>query len=545
MQLLLNFFALFFLLAYLFSIFIFFLSFYFFRFFFSFFIFRFCGWDLSFSFVFDFLSFGFFSCVSFISGIVFFYSVFYMDGTLDLRRFGWIVFLFVFSMFLLVFSGNFFTTIVGWDGLGLVSFCLVIFYNNSSSLDSGLVTVFRNRVGDVFFLISFVFFFSCGNFSWDFFSYENFFIFLGLLFFGAITKSAQVPFSAWLPAAIAAPTPVSSLVHSSTLVTAGVYVLIRFNYLFFLLNFEVLKIFFIGTMIIAGICSLVERDLKKVVAMSTLRQLGIIMYILSLGVWVISFVHIIVHAFFKSMLFLSTGSLMRQVTGSQDSRVYGGFMMNFVSFIFFVVRCFCLSGFPFFLGFYSKDLIISSCSLREGLFFYFMFLVGCAITVMYRIRLIFVSYFQIFKYSVYRSSVEVLNFFLPVSFLFLKCLFLGGGLYWFFLFETVFFLSYFDLFMGILILVGGRIIFLFIQFFYIVFFIFSSILFLRWKVSGGFSGFFVYLKQGFYESTWIELSGGQGVFILLLNINNSLNIFSKIRVSILLYSLLFFTFYIF
>lgn len=229
----LYFFALFFLFNYLFRAFIFILSFWFFNFLFSFFIFSFCGWDLSFSFVFDFLSFGFFSCVSFISGVVFFYRVFYIGGTIDLRRFGWLVFLFVFSMFLLVFSGNFFTTMVGWDGLGLVSFCLVIFYNNSSRLESGLVTVFSNRLGDVFFLISFVFFFSSGSFSWDLFSYGNCFLFLCLLFFGAITKSAQIPFSAWLPAAIAAPTPVSSLVHSSTLVTAGVYVLIRFNYLFF------------------------------------------------------------------------------------------------------------------------------------------------------------------------------------------------------------------------------------------------------------------------------------------------------------------------
>jgi len=110
-------------------------------------------------FVFDFLRLGFFSCVSFISGVVFLYSVFYISGTIDSRRFGYLVFLFVLSIIFLVFSGNFIVTIVGWDGLGLVSFCLVIFYSNSSRLESGLVTVFRNRVGDVFFLLSFLFFF--------------------------------------------------------------------------------------------------------------------------------------------------------------------------------------------------------------------------------------------------------------------------------------------------------------------------------------------------------------------------------------------------
>jgi len=111
----------------------------------------FLGVDLRFVLVFDFLSFGFFSCVSSICGLVYFYSFFYMEGTVDSRRFYGLVYLFVTSMFVLVFSGNFILTMVGWDGLGLVSFCLVVFYNNSSSLESGLVTVFRNRVGDAFF----------------------------------------------------------------------------------------------------------------------------------------------------------------------------------------------------------------------------------------------------------------------------------------------------------------------------------------------------------------------------------------------------------
>jgi len=182
---------------------------------------------------------------------------------------------------------------------------------------------------------------------------------------------------------------------------------------------------------------------------------------------------------------------------------------------------------------------------KRRIFFYFIFLFGCMITVMYRIRLIFVSYLQMFKYSVYGISTEYRNFFLPVIFLFLKCLFLGGALYWFFLFETLFFLSYFDLFMGILIIIMGWLTFLFIRFFYAIFYVFSSILFLRWKASGGFSVFFVSLKHGFYERTWMELSGGQGVFSLLFKINHLLRVFSKIRVRILLYSVLFFTFYIF
>jgi len=135
-------------------------------------------------------------------------------------------------MLFLVFSVNFFVTIIGWDGLGLFSFCLVIFYGNSLSLESGLVTVFRNRIGDVFFLVCFFLFSFRGWFRFDSFSFGPLYVLLVFLFFGSITKRAQVPFSAWLPAAIAAPTPVSSLVHSSTLVTAGIYVLIRYHYLF-------------------------------------------------------------------------------------------------------------------------------------------------------------------------------------------------------------------------------------------------------------------------------------------------------------------------
>jgi NADH-ubiquinone oxidoreductase chain 5 len=121
-------------------------------------LFTFVGIDLGLTFVFDFLSMGFFGCVSLISGFVFLYRFFYMGGSFDQRRFVFLVSLFVASMCLLVFSGNFFLTMVGWDGLGLVSFCLVIFYGNSTSLESGLITVFSNRVGDVFFLLSFFFF---------------------------------------------------------------------------------------------------------------------------------------------------------------------------------------------------------------------------------------------------------------------------------------------------------------------------------------------------------------------------------------------------
>lgn len=271
----------------------------------------------------DYLSFGFFRCVSFISGAVFFYRNYYIEGGLTNRRFSFLVFLFVVSMFLLVFSGRFFITMVGWDGLGLVSFCLVVFYNNSGSLDSGLVTVFRNRVGDAFFLITFLFFLMGGSWTSDFCFTGDYTIGLLFVFLGALTKRAQIPFSAWLPAAMAAPTPVSSLVHSSTLVTAGIYVVIRYHYMFRGL-FLVMGVLGLVTILLAGFCACLEGDFKKVIAMSTLRQLGLILFTLSLGAWQLAFLHMVVHAFFKRTLFLRCGSVIHQLVGCQDSRFYGG-----------------------------------------------------------------------------------------------------------------------------------------------------------------------------------------------------------------------------
>jgi len=145
---------------------------------------------------------------------------------------------------------------------------------------------------------------------------------VGTLFLvGCIAKRAQVPFSAWLPAAIAAPTPVSSLVHSSTLVTAGVYVLVRFNRIFF--SFSWLAPISCLTMALAGYVACLEKDLKKVIAISTLRQLSVIFFSLTLGLWKLAFLHVLLHALYKSLLFLGCGRLMINIRGGQDSRFFG------------------------------------------------------------------------------------------------------------------------------------------------------------------------------------------------------------------------------
>jgi len=234
-----------------------------------------------------------------------------------------IVFLFVFSIVLLIFRPNFVSILLGWDGLGLVSYCLVIFYENNKSSRAGILTIFSNRIGDVLILLRISLILGFGSTRIFYLelislSFELKFIFY-LILLAAITKRAQIPFSAWLPAAMAAPTPVSSLVHSSTLVTAGVYLLIRFYNIFEIKYF--LFIISLFTMIISGVGAVFETDLKKIIALSTLSQLGIIIITLSFGLIEISFFHLLRHALFKSLLFLCAGGYIHSLGDFQDSRL--------------------------------------------------------------------------------------------------------------------------------------------------------------------------------------------------------------------------------
>lgn len=211
-------------------------------------------------------------------------------------------------MFALVFSGDLLRLFVAWDLLGFSSFFLVIFYRSRASLGGGLLTGLTNRVGDVLLLA--VFGFVCNSTSspiiWC----------LYLLFLVRFTKSAQVPFSSWLPAAILAPTPVSALVHSSTLVTAGVYLLYRY------LPVETNLLIIVGlfTTLISGLSAVYESDVKKVVALSTLSQLGIMVTCLGLGERSLCFAHLNTHAAFKALLFLGVGTVIHSGYGTQEVR---------------------------------------------------------------------------------------------------------------------------------------------------------------------------------------------------------------------------------
>nr|QLI52226.1 NADH dehydrogenase subunit 5 [Amphioctopus neglectus] len=340
----------------------------------------------------DWVSCSFSSLVCLISSSICIFSVSYMKGDLNVKRFMMILMLFVLSMNFLIFIPSFVSLILGWDGLGLVSFCLVIYYQNNKSLSAGMLTVLMNRVGDCFILagISIMSFMGHWNYLciWYFCFFEICMIFVVI---AGMTKSAQIPFSSWLPAAMAAPTPVSALVHSSTLVTAGVFLLIRFyNYLVevaFFCNF--LLFISIMTTFMSGVCAIYEYDMKKVIALSTLSQLGVMMMSLGLKMPMLALFHLYTHAMFKALLFLCGGNIIHNFFGMQDIRDLKGisYILPFTSIIFNISNM-ALCGLPFLAGFYSKDLIIemvltSNMNMLIGIFS----LLGVCLTMLYSMRL--------------------------------------------------------------------------------------------------------------------------------------------------------------
>nr|DAC76877.1 TPA_asm: NADH dehydrogenase subunit 5 [Pseudomyrmex gracilis] len=342
----------------------------------------------------DWVSMQFIGVVLLISSMVMMYSTIYMEGDKTLMRFYMLVILFILSMVFMILSPNVVSILLGWDGLGLVSYCLVIYYNNYSSYNSGMVTVLSNRVGDVGLLMCIGIMVSYGG--WSVFVLDNNLLVMMMIFIAAVTKSAQIPFSYWLPQAMAAPTPVSSLVHSSTLVTAGVYLLIRFNELLMMTWFsDLLYIISLLTMFMAGFMANFEFDLKKIIALSTLSQLGLMMMILSVGYKYVSFFHLEVHAIFKSLLFLCAGSMIHLMSNNQDIRFYGK-MNEFIPFIMmsFYISSISLCGAPFMAGFYSKDLIMEILYFKSlNLLVMFMSVISLCFTVSYTVRLLYYIYF--------------------------------------------------------------------------------------------------------------------------------------------------------
>nr|QNE85447.1 NADH dehydrogenase subunit 5 [Morinia doronici] len=351
------------------------------------------------TFLFDWMSLIFMSFVLMISSLVIYYSKEYMEMDYNINRFILLILMFVSSMMLLIISPNLISILLGWDGLGLISYCLVIYFQNVKSYNAGMLTALSNRIGDVALLLAIAWMLNYG--SWNYIFYlevmkeDMEFMFIGgLVLLACMTKSAQIPFSSWLPAAMAAPTPVSALVHSSTLVTAGVYLLIRFNILFGLSLISNLLLLLSGlTMFMAGIGANFEFDLKKIIALSTLSQLGLMMSILSMGFYKLAFFHLLTHALFKALLFMCAGAIIHNMNNFQDIRFMGSLsLMMPLTASCFNVSNLALCGMPFLAGFYSKDLILEMVSFSYvNLFSFFLFFFSTGLTVCYSFRLVFYS----------------------------------------------------------------------------------------------------------------------------------------------------------
>nr|YP_009732582.1 NADH dehydrogenase subunit 5 [Idiocerus salicis]QHS71301.1 NADH dehydrogenase subunit 5 [Idiocerus salicis] len=477
----------------------------------------------------DWISLSFISVVFFISSMVLFYSMQYMGYmSYSSIRFLFLVLLFVFSMFLMIMSPNLMSILLGWDGLGLVSYCLVIYYSSTKSYLAGLITCLTNRLGDVGLLISICWLISYG--SWHFMFYSTSYseyVYL-LIILSCFTKSAQIPFSCWLPAAMAAPTPVSALVHSSTLVTAGVYLLIRF-YNYFTFNIYMIFISMI-TMVMSSICALFEYDLKKIIALSTLSQLGLMMTSLFMGLIDLSYFHLITHAMFKSLLFLCAGIFIYYMKDTQDIRQMGAvcFSMPFTTACF-NISSLSLCGIPFLSGFYSKDLIIESSLFNNlNMFIFVMFYISLGLTSGYSLRLFY--YTMIFNNNhspmcLLKDSFDYMKF--SILFLTMFSVTIGCLIIWIMNFDLLFLLFplYMKLMISMLVMLGAWFSFesfFFNYVFFISLYLFNNSMWFMYSHSFYLYNKFYYLSTHSMNTVlgWGEYYGATGLSFYMLKFSN-------------------------
>ena len=380
------------------------------------------------TFIVDSIALYFIRLVRLVSGRVIIFRSSYMIQEKFFSRFIFLVFMFIMSIFLLILSPNLIRLLLGWDGLGVTSYLLVIFYQSNKSYNAGILTALTNRLGDVGLLVSISLIIYIGSWTYIYINIVNSILsqmLVYLIIISACTKRAQIPFSAWLPAAMAAPTPVSALVHSSTLVTAGVYLLIRINLLIVEMNIrKILSVLGMLTIIMAGITAIVEIDIKKVIALSTLSQLGIIIIILGVGNPVLAFFHLISHAFFKAMLFMCAGLIIHRIKDYQDIRKIGFNYLNInLSVSIIMIANIRLCGLPFLRGFYSKDLIIEIVIIKgKNIFLFLILILGTGLTVIYSCRLNFLISLNFIKTeSLYNMSENArlilagILFLIPIS----------------------------------------------------------------------------------------------------------------------------------
>lgn len=318
--------------------------------------------------------------------------------------------LFVFSMLLLVMGGNFVIMFIGWEGVGLCSYLLIGFwYKNQDYTAAAKKAFVMNRIGDMGFLLALFWLIAkVGSVNFNVvFSADSLALLSTtditgitlLLFLGAAGKSAQLPLFTWLPDAMAGPTPVSALIHAATMVTAGIYMIARSNVLFSSapITMQVILIIGTATMLIAASIALKQNDIKKVLAYSTVSQLGYMFIALGVGAYTAAVFHVITHAFFKALLFLGSGSVIHAMGGEQDMRSMGGLKKYMgITHITMLIGCLAIAGMPPFAGFFSKDEILAHTFASQPLF-WALGVLGAMMTAFYMFRLYAMTFHGSFR----------------------------------------------------------------------------------------------------------------------------------------------------
>ena len=355
--------------------------------------------------------------VTLISSLVHIYSIGYMSHDQHKPRFMAYLSLFTFAMLTLVTSDNFLQLFFGWEGVGLCSYFLIGFWYKKDTANTAAIKAFVvNRVGDFGFALGiFLIFYLFGTVNYDEVFQQvpqilnNELIFFGislnsidliciLLFIGAMGKSAQILLHTWLPDAMEGPTPVSALIHAATMVTAGVFLVVRCSPIFEYSQLTLNIITFVGmsTAFFAATVALVQNDIKKIIAYSTCSQLGYMFFAAGVGAYNVAMFHLFTHAFFKALLFLGSGSVIHSFKNEQNINEMGGIWRKLpYTWILMIIGTLALTGFPFFSGFYSKDAIIEYAYLRGNTAGYYAVIVGiftALLTSIYSWRLIFKTF---------------------------------------------------------------------------------------------------------------------------------------------------------
>lgn len=368
------------------------------------------SFKISFAFQIDQLSSIFLLIITGIGFLIHVYSTSYMhdEKPEHFARYFSYLNLFVFSMLLLVLGANYVIMFIGWEGVGLCSYLLIGFWFKNDNYNYAAKKAFiMNRIGDLGFLLAIFWILArlgTVNFN-DVFANTSKLSSVDLtwitmlLFIGATGKSAQIPLYTWLPDAMAGPTPVSALIHAATMVTAGIYMIARSNILYTLapITDNVIAVIGLATAILAATIALKQNDIKKVLAYSTVSQLGYMFLGLGVGAYTASVFHVMTHAFFKALLFLGAGSVIHAMGGEQDMRKMGGLKKNMsVTHFTFLIGCIAIAGIPPFSGFFSKDEILTA-ALAKNPILYYVGVFGAVLTAFYMFRLYAMTFLGSFR----------------------------------------------------------------------------------------------------------------------------------------------------